>query len=594
MISDDVAYRVDGAALFAESARVRRRGGWFLAVGVPLTLFGLLLGLMVLVTVLRRSFASAESGEGLAAGLVVVACFLPLLIGVALVVAGARRLSLASRLRDLSSLAHGTTQVTVLGLSARTGKTPADVMSLLGTGRRHRAATREGAAKVPTAPVDGARLAAISRTLLVRGVTSALMSLPVALFTIIATVLILVGFIGTGDWMTHLTGVIVFIGGSVMPGWLTVWLALRARRCFRERDRLQALAAALGSGARTFDELGAALRVTPSDVETSLQDAMESYGLFTPTPFGQAVAPSMMPPAAGDAFAPTRPRGADPHASWVGRIIRGTYLIEASLGHGGMGVVFRARHLVAGTKHALKVLLLDRYDSPDVLKRFEREATLSRGLGHPGLVRVDDFGTSEDGTPFLVMELIEGETLEERLARRGTLDWPEAKTIALAVGSALSAAHGAGFLHRDVKPSNIMLARDANGDERPVLVDFGLAKRVDASALSKVTTTGAVIGTPLYMSPEQARGEPLDERSDLYGLAVVVYEMVAGVPPFFDKTLAQVYARLLTDEAPALSAFAPDKSNAALDTVLARALATRREERFRTVAEWMHAIESVG
>jgi serine/threonine-protein kinase len=119
-----------------------------------------------------------------------------------------------------------------------------------------------------------------------------------------------------------------------------------------------------------------------------------------------------------------------------------------------------------------------------------------------------------------------------------------------------------------------------------VLVDFGLAKRLDVSAPSRLTSTGGVVGTPLYMSPEGARGEPLDERSDLYGLAVVTYEMLVGVPPFFDKTLAEVYARLLNEAAPSLNAGAP-RFPPALDAALSRAMAKRREDRFATVAAFL-------
>ena len=189
------------------------------------------------------------------------------------------------------------------------------------------------------------------------------------------------------------------------------------------------------------------------------------------------------------------------------------------------------------------------------------------------------------------MELLDGETLEQRLARQGVVAWPDTLRIAYGVGGALAVAHAAGLVHRDVKPANIMLAHGVSG-ERPVLIDFGLAKRLDAASAdrSRVTLTGVAVGTPLYMSPEQARGEVLDARSDLYGLAVVVYEMITGVPPFFDRTLAQVYQRLLSEEPPPASRLSPVCTRA-VDAVLGRALAMRREERFGDVPAFLAALD---
>src|SRR5512140_1766215 len=150
------------------------------------------------------------------------------------------------------------------------------------------------------------------------------------------------------------------------------------------------------------------------------------------------------------------------------------------------------------------------------------------------------------------MDLLAGEALEHGLARGGRLPWAGAQGVVLELGAGLAAAHDHGLLHRDVKPANVFLAR-AGGGERAVLLDFGLVKPVEDAAISRITVTGAAVGTPLYMSPEQARGEAVDARSDVYGLAAVLFEMVTGAPPFLDRTLASVYARLLTTAAPAAS-----------------------------------------
>jgi serine/threonine-protein kinase len=191
---------------------------------------------------------------------------------------------------------------------------------------------------------------------------------------------------------------------------------------------------------------------------------------------------------------------------------------------------------------------------------------------------------------YIVFDLLEGETLEARLAR-GSLAWNDAKRIALEIAAGLGAAHAQNLLHRDLKPQNVFLARDVSG-ERAVLLDFGLVKPMDDSAISRITVTGAVVGTPLYMSPEQARGEAVDVRSDVYSLAAVVFEMVTGAPPFIDKTLANVYARLLTTPPPIASTLASTVPRA-LDDVLARALAKSPADRYADVAAFSAAMGAI-
>jgi serine/threonine-protein kinase len=277
----------------------------------------------------------------------------------------------------------------------------------------------------------------------------------------------------------------------------------------------------------------------------------------------------------------------------VGRTLKDTWQVEALLGHGGMGAVFRAKHLRTGRRYALKIMLSHAELTAEALHRFEREATAASALGHAGIVAVHDFDRTPDGAAYLVMDLLEGETLQQRLERRGMLPWPEARRIALEAGDALASAHEAGLLHRDVKPANLFLARDRKG-ERVVLLDFGLVKRMGSGVMSRVTASGAVVGTPLYMSPEQARGERLDARSDLYGLAVVVFEMVVGVPPFFDRTQAAVYARLLREPAPKASSISPAACPPGFDDVVGRALSTHREDRQESVRTFVGALAMVG
>ena len=296
--------------------------------------------------------------------------------------------------------------------------------------------------------------------------------------------------------------------------------------------------------------------------------------------------------------APMSPRAAGPSApppsleALIGAVLNATYRIEGHLGSGGMGAVYSARHLRTQRRYAVKTLLPDAQLSPDAIRRFEREATAATALGHPGIVAVHDFNQTEAGLFYLVMDLLEGETLDQRLTRTGSLPWPEARRITLEAGEALASAHDAGLLHRDLKPANLFLT-STPPRERVVLLDFGLAKPIAGAAVSRLTSTGAAVGTPLYMSPEQARGEPVDVRSDVYGLAAVLHEMLTGAPPFFDRTLAAVYARLLTESAPSAVRASPHPVPPIVDDLLACALAKSPDSRFDTVRAFLGALQAV-
>jgi tRNA A-37 threonylcarbamoyl transferase component Bud32 len=291
----------------------------------------------------------------------------------------------------------------------------------------------------------------------------------------------------------------------------------------------------------------------------------------------------------GDEALPSTPPLALAGTIGPGNVLNDTWRVEGLLGSGGMGHVYDVSHLRTGRRYALKTLLPDARLSQDAIRRFEREARAASALGHPGIVAVHDFDHTRDGLAFLVMDKLEGETLEARLEKRGTLSWDETRKIACEIAEALAAAHAAGLLHRDVKPANVFLAKSGSA-ERAVLLDFGLVKAIDDAVVSRITSSGVVAGTPLYMSPEQARGDALDVRSDLYALAVVLFEIVAGIPPFFDRTAAEVYARLLREAAPRLGEAAAGPYPAALDDVLARALAKDPAERHASVRELLAAI----
>ncbi len=267
----------------------------------------------------------------------------------------------------------------------------------------------------------------------------------------------------------------------------------------------------------------------------------------------------------------------------TGRTLKDTWFVENRLASGGMGAVYAARHARTGRRYAVKTMLPDERVSTEALHRFEREAKAASAIGHAGIVAVHDFDQTPDGVHFLVMDLLEGETLEHRLARHGRLAWPDARAIALEVAEALGAAHAQGILHRDLKPSNVFMSARPGRPERAVLVDFGLAKPIREGGSVWVTRTGAIVGTAHYMAPEQARGERVDARADVYGLGALTYEMIAGVPPFLGNTAFAVLTLLLTEQPVAPSAIVAGIPPS-LDALVLRALAKDPNERPESVA----------
>ncbi|MEO7092654.1 MAG: serine/threonine-protein kinase, partial [Polyangiales bacterium] len=377
----------------------------------------------------------------------------------------------------------------------------------------------------------------------------------------------------------------VLLGIAAFPWTGGVVLILRARGHRRRAHRLARLVvAATVRRATTVEVLASQMRVKGGVVRETALEAME-LGVVPRELIRHLGDPSFAANASSSPLvAPL------PIESWIGRTLAGSWQVESLLARGGVGAVFRGRHVETKRPCAIKVLLPNSLGD-DAVRRFEREATSASKLGHPGIVRTLDFGRSDDGAAFLVMELLEGETLEARLQRKGALPWRDALVVTREIGDALACAHEGGLLHRDIKPANIFLARLGDA-ERSILLDFGLVKPLDETVVSRVTVSGVVAGTPLYMSPEQASGDPLDVRSDIYTLGVVLYEMLTGTPPFFDRTVAQVYARLLREDAPRVEALAPGACPPALDDAIARALARSPDGRYATVRAFVQALDA--
>ncbi len=444
----------------------------------------------------------------------------------------------------------------------------------------------------------------------------------VASFMLLMGILIIAIPDGSTMWERR-GGFVLAIFFGIMPmslGVVAFWRGLAARGRIKVLREIAALGRVKANLFREDVQTGMSL--SPQAADRVMIEAMTD-GILERTPEDEVRAtqpapspmihPSTPPPpvvvvahqvaygtALGALAAEARRGSVPPAAAAVrvepGAVFGGTYQLEAPLGAGGMGEVWVARHLRTNRKYALKVLPSGVSISSEAIRRFEREALAASALGHPNIVGVHDFHR-EGAIPYMVMDLLEGETLEARLTRVGALSWEDARRIGLELASALSAAHDAGLLHRDLKPSNVCLVPQPDGKERAVLLDFGLVKPTDDVAVSRITMTGAALGTPLYMSPEQARGEPLDVRSDVYALGAVVFEMLTGAPPFFDRTIAAVYARLLAETPPAASSLAPRPCPVAVDAVLARALSKEKADRppsARAFAEELLHVDEAG
>jgi eukaryotic-like serine/threonine-protein kinase len=279
-----------------------------------------------------------------------------------------------------------------------------------------------------------------------------------------------------------------------------------------------------------------------------------------------------------------------PREDMVGTMLLGRYSITRKIGQGGMGAVYEAQHTLIGKRVAVKVLL-DKYARKEqVVARLEQEARLASSIGHEHIIDITDFGTTDDGRTFVVMEFLEGESLAELLSREGPL--PEARIVDIAfqVASALGAAHDKGIVHRDVKPENVFLLRRKDRDFAKV-VDFGISKSLRNSDAGednpRLTQTGMVLGTPLYMSPEQARGdEDLDHRIDIYALGVIMFELATGRVPFTGTNYLSIISQVLNDTPKSPRMYRPELSEE-LEAVVLKALEKDREQRYQTTAEML-------
>jgi serine/threonine-protein kinase len=308
-----------------------------------------------------------------------------------------------------------------------------------------------------------------------------------------------------------------------------------------------------------------------------------------------ALAPAPAPPPVRH-VSTVPPRQA--HRDLLGKTIGGKYLVRSVLGEGGMGAVYEAENLALGRSVAMKVLHPAQARKKVAVKRFHQEARAAGAIGHPNICEVYDLGTLDDGSPYLVMERLVGETLADRIASEGGLPFDDVIDVCTQVLSGLVAAHEKGIVHRDIKPENIFLTRRVGCPPVAKLLDFGVSKMIAPIMNEKdedldLTRTGMVMGTPFYMSPEQARGDRnLDARVDLYACGVIIYEAITGKRPFTAANYNALLLQILTTSPRPARELRPALPQG-FDEVLDKALARNREDRFQSAAAFQRELQTL-
>src|SRR5215472_16766091 len=280
--------------------------------------------------------------------------------------------------------------------------------------------------------------------------------------------------------------------------------------------------------------------------------------------------------------------GTDP---LLGGIFAGRYRFIEKIGQGGMGAVYKAIHTRMNRICAIKLLSADQAEGQNPVERFNREAQMASRIDNPHAVIIYDFGETEDGVLYLVMEYVDGESLGRVLLQEKTFTPARTCSIARQIAEALGAAHTLGIVHRDLKPDNVMLGSRGGAADFVKVLDFGIAKTVSHDAAEDLTQTGFVLGTPAYMSPEQLSGEKLDARSDIYSLALIVYQMLSGKLPFEgENTQARLIKRLIESPVP-LSRNVPT-INADFESAVMAGLARNRDDRPASAAAFANSLQT--
>jgi len=275
----------------------------------------------------------------------------------------------------------------------------------------------------------------------------------------------------------------------------------------------------------------------------------------------------------------------------IGTVVDGRYRIGEQIGEGGMGVVYKALHVTLNKTLALKVLRGEMAKDPEVVQRFIQEAQAATSIGHENIIDISDFGRLPDGTVYFVMEYLDGRPLNDLIKRGGSIPMAEAVAIVRQIGSALGAAHLRGIVHRDLKPDNVYVVARGEQTTYVKVLDFGIAKVGGAS--NKLTRTGMVFGTPHYMSPEQAAGQSVDARTDIYALGIIMYEMFTGHVPFDADTFMAVLTKHMFEQPAPMNAPGAGRMLGAIEQITLRALEKKPENRYQTMQELVEDLDRV-
>jgi serine/threonine protein kinase len=278
------------------------------------------------------------------------------------------------------------------------------------------------------------------------------------------------------------------------------------------------------------------------------------------------------------------------HDAYIGNVVKGRYNVISKLGEGGMGAVYLAEQITIGRKVALKVLKGKFASEDEFIGRFRREARSAASINHRNVVTIYDFDQANDGSLFIAMEYLPGVKLSEIVKRDGSLPSGRAIRIGLQIAEGLDAAHRAGVIHRDIKPDNVMIIEKRGGDEVK-LMDFGIA-RLQESVASNLTRTGVIMGTPAYMAPEQAEGTQVSEKTDIYALGIVLYEMLTGSVPFKAPTPSAVLVKQL-QEPPIPLRKVRKEISAAIDRLVMRALEKNPEKRQPDMSKVVEGLQEI-
>jgi serine/threonine protein kinase len=273
----------------------------------------------------------------------------------------------------------------------------------------------------------------------------------------------------------------------------------------------------------------------------------------------------------------------------VGFMVEDRYRVGEIVGKGGSGLIYQATDVTTGQRVALKTLNSDLLSHPSAVARYHREARAAAGIGHPNICSVSDVGQLPDGRPFLVMELLTGRTLADRIRDDGAMPFPHVVNILTQTLSALEAAHAKKIVHRDIKPDNVFLTDRIRGVTAVKLLDFGIAKSLDENAELSLTRTGMVVGTPFYMAPEQARGETLDHRVDIYACGVLLFEMLTGRRPYHATNYNALMVQVLTSPPPDPRHLRPAVPSG-FAAVVTRAMAKDKRERYADARGFLAAL----